>query len=845
MKRLLILLLAFVCLASSACSDVPQTDGTSGDITTDAPVITPDTTEGVPDTTDKAPDTTVPSTDTTAPATDTTVPAPDTTVPAPDTTVPAPDTTVPSTTEPIPPVDVPDAVIDNDIVIYENTFSNSDLSDFEMRGTMQVSNGVLKAVGASTASAYISYKLPDEYKGLDYLVEVDCTGFNNMGGILIGATKPNLSRVPSQFSGYVCTTAANGKTTQIMYFDYGGLGDKFAPASTPVPDGSCHMSVKVYKGALTYRITSLDGKTLYQEFRYEPGDHEKDIYNTITSTTGLFMSCGNSGSFDNFKVTVIKDDVIPTLTESAKLGDTQFKSFGVTVTDGVASGDGAMLSEKSFTGDYRVKFYVANKGISRIYFGMKDDKNGYAVELDEAEQEVTLYKISNGTFSVLNKRANIIREGFCDLIIDVHGGIASVYYDNLYQGDKAFPKFETSLDGTDGKIGIWLEGGQAKLITTGESTVTLPEATYLNPVNPGADPDMLFYEGTYYLYVYAGNDGNSIFTVYTSPDLVHFTKRNTIFTWDPITYSNVNGNTAWSPNVFYNESDGLFYLFFAAEQIGGDGSRRVYYASSDSPYGPFTHDGPLVPINPNVTEIDGHPFVGYDGKTYMSFSRYDAGGTIWFEEVIIKDGVVTAKPETATRVVIPDMPWDNDGAMRLVEGGFVWKHDGYYYLIYATGSYSRHYGEAVAISKNPLGPYEKSDINPILNWNYEVDGPGDALIIPSPDGEELYMVYHRHEEMGKLGLRQTCIDLIEFVPDPDGGPDILTVRGPSTTPQKLPSNKYRYDVNRDGVVDPEDAKLVQEKINGDTYSGYYDVDANGSLGIGDVAAILEKIGGKE
>ena len=57
----------------------------------------------------------------------------------------------------------------------------------------------------------------------------------------------------------------------------------------------------------------------------------------------------------------------------------------------------------------------------------------------------------------------------------------------------------------------------------------------------------------------------------------------------------------------------------------------------------------------------------------------------------------------------------------------------------------------------------------------------------------------------------------------------------------MPSNKYRYDVNRDGVVDIEDAKLVQEKINGTEYSGYYDVDANGSLGMGDVAAILEKI----
>ena len=58
---------------------------------------------------------------------------------------------------------------------------------------------------------------------------------------------------------------------------------------------------------------------------------------------------------------------------------------------------------------------------------------------------------------------------------------------------------------------------------------------------------------------------------------------------------------------------------------------------------------------------------------------------------------------------------------------------------------------------------------------------------------------------------------------------------------KLPSNKYRYDVNRDGKVTVEDALLVQEKVNGDAYSGYYDVDANGSLSICDVAAILEKI----
>ena len=664
---------------------------------------------------------------------------------------------------------------------------------------MRVSNGALKASGDSADTAQITYKLPDEFKKSDYMVEVDCIGFNNLGGILIGATNATLAKQPALFSGYVCTTANNGKTTQIMYFDEKGLADKFAPASTPVPDGNCHMSVKVYKGAFTFRITSLDGNTLYQEFRYEPGDAEKDIYNTLTSTTGLFISCANGGTFDNFKVTIIRDDVIPTLTDTVKMGDTEFKSVGITVTDGVASGAGAMLSETTYTGEYRIKVSVANKNISRLYFGMKDASNGYAIELDETEQEITLYNIENGVFTVLNKKSAKIREGFCDLIIDVHDGILSAYYDNLYQGDEAFPKFEHALDGLDGKIGMWIDGGQMQLASTGESTVTLAEATYSNHLIVGADPDMLFYEGTYYLYIYGGNDGNNIFYVYTSPDLVHFTKRNCIFTWDPLVYSNVNGNTAWSPNVFYNESDGLFYLFFAAKKVGSDDTRRVYYASSDSPYGPFTHDGPLVAINPSVSEeIDGHPFVGYDGKTYMSFSRYDAGGTIWFEEVVMNDGVVTAKPGTATRVVIPDREWDNDGAMRLVEGGFVWKHNGYYYLIYATGSYSRHYGEAVAVSKNPLGPYEKCEVNPILNWNYEVDGPGDALMIRSPDGEEVYMVYHRHEEVGAIGKREVCIDLVEFVPDPDGGPDILTVRGPSNTPQPMPSNKYRYDVNRDG-----------------------------------------------
>jgi|GEM_PF-595489 len=733
------------------------------------------------------------------------------------------------------------AVSAKETVIYENDFSSSDLSAFSLHGTMTVTDGALKAVGTGT-SAFLAYDLPKKYQGMDYIVEVDYLGVNNMGGLLIGATSDKLTKTPSYFSGYTCTTGNDGQKAYIAYFSETGWGGTFAPSTNPITENNLHLWVRVYKGAMTFRIYSLDQKTLFQEFRYEPGDHENDIYDTLTSTVGLRQYYADAGRFDNFKVTVLEDDMLPNMTSSVTLGNTAFKANGITVKDGVASGNGAMLSEKAFSGEYRVSLAIASRGVSRFYFGMTDTKNGYVFELNGPEKKALLLKMENGVTSVLSHKAVVIREGFCDLTLDVHDGIVSLYYDYLFQGTDAFPITEFYLDNTNGKIGLWLEGGQVQGLQVGDSVTVLPEETYLNAVNYGADPDVLYYEGTYYLYVYAGNDGSNIFRVYTSPDLVHFTERNYIFTWDSLTYSNVNGRTAWSPNVFYNESDGLFYLFFAAEQLGESTSRRVYYASSDSPFGPFKHDGPLVAIN-DVTEIDGHPFIGYDGKTYMSFSRYDMGGTIWFEEVTIKDGVVTAKPETATRVVIPNEPWDNDGALRLVEGGFVWKHNGYYYLIYATGSFSRHYGEAVAVSKNPLGPYEKMDTNPILNWNYLVDGPGDALMIPSPDGEELYMIYHRHCTPDNGGSRrETCIDLVEFVKDPDGGPDILVVRGPSTTPQKMPSHKYRFDVNRDGTITLADALAVLRAVRTlEDYSGYYDVDANGSLGMTDVAAILAKL----
>ena len=344
-----------------------------------------------------------------------------------------------------------------------------------------------------------------------------------------------------------------------------------------------------------------------------------------------------------------------------------------------------------------------------------------------------------------------------------------------------------------------------------------------------ADPDVLYYDGTYYLYNRI-TDGGNVFRVYTSPDLVHFTARNTVFTTRP----EYTAHGYMSPNVFYH--DGIFYLFYAANNAAD--SQRIYYATSDSPYGPFVGQTMLH----DVPEIGGHPFRDEDGKLYMSYVRFGGGNHIWLEEVTMKDGVVTPVAGTLTLAVSPTEDYELDGYGCISEGGVLYRHGGYYYMIYATGHYKGHYGEGYAVSENVLGPYTKYAYNDILASNTVSDGAGDGVLIPSPDGRELYMVYHRHYKPGVYSSRYTCIDKVAFVPNPEGGADILTVNGPSTTAQPMPSNAYRYDIDQSGSVTLSDAlKLLKRQSQGSAYSGRYDPNADGKESMEDVLSVLREL----
>ncbi|MBQ9133354.1 MAG: family 43 glycosylhydrolase [Clostridia bacterium] len=720
-----------------------------------------------------------------------------------------------------------------EVVVYENDFSSDDFSAFTKKGSWQVTDGML-SLGNGSGSAFLTYAIPEEYAGMNFQVDVDFFGHTSTGGILIGGTGDGLAATAPEFLGYDCFIGTNGKKAALGCYNAQGVWSGNIVASSDVVTAKdIHLSVRVVDNELTYTVTSPDGTTQYYGVTYEHGTSTKDVYDAFGGTIGLRKFYSDRGTFDNFRLTVFVDDVLPTMNEKVELDGVSFNAVGLQKSGSAVSGSGAMLTTASMQENFTAEVMLTPVGVSKLFFGMDDSGNGYAFEIHKKDETVALYQIKDGKYICLGRKNAPIGDGSYLASVSVYENVATAIFDTFSQGEDAFFTFELKLkEYTAGKFGVWLEGGKIETLSIMDSQGKTGD-TYTNPVNTGADPDVLFYDGTYYLYHRISN-GNNIFRVYTSPDLVHWLPRDIVFTHKPGEYT---ASSYMSPNVFYY--DGLFYLFYAAKNASG--SNRIFCAYSESPYGPFEHKNGQVPLH-NVPEIGGHPYLDESGKVYMSYVRFDNGNHIYLEEVTLKDGVFSAVPGTLRKVVSPTTEYENDGYGNISEGGVLYKHNGYYYMIYASGHYKGHYGEAYAIAENILGPYTKYEYNEILTYNSAINGVGDGVYVKSPDGTELYMVYHKHVSNSIVEPRQTCIDKVQFVKDPNGGPDILTVNGPSTTSQYLPSNIYRYDVNRDGKTNLLDAfYLIKRQATSPEYCGSYDVDANGRENYMDAVAIMKKI----
>jgi beta-xylosidase len=84
-----------------------------------------------------------------------------------------------------------------------------------------------------------------------------------------------------------------------------------------------------------------------------------------------------------------------------------------------------------------------------------------------------------------------------------------------------------------------------------------------------------------------------------------------------------------------------------------------------------------------------------------------------------------------TVVLANDLDWEG----HLIEGPWVTKQQGRYWLFYAGNDFcTPNYGIGVAVADHPLGPYEKRQ-EPLLKSTEAWWAPGHASVAPGVDGE--------------------------------------------------------------------------------------------------------------
>ena len=280
------------------------------------------------------------------------------------------------------------------------------------------------------------------------------------------------------------------------------------------------------------------------------------------------------------------------------------------------------------------------------------------------------------------------------------------------------------------------------------------ERTYVNPVideiGP-ADPHVVFFEGTYYLYP---TGDNVSYHVYTSTDLVHWTKGRKVF--EP------GQRNVWAPDVFQDPKDKRFYLYYTV-------NKRIGVAVTDRPDGTFED---RVTLYHNA--IDAHMF--HDDGTYYLYYVQLPGFRIHVQRM----KTPLEKRGQPVEIIRPTEPWEKTSG-HVTEGPWMLKHDGTYYLLYSgTGADSLNYAIGYATAEKPTGPFTKYAGNPIVHRTQTAFGPGHGCVVTDGAGR-LWSVYHQQKDDTRPWNRFVCIDPLWF--DDDG---VLHGKATRGTPQPAP-----------------------------------------------------------
>jgi len=317
---------------------------------------------------------------------------------------------------------------------------------------------------------------------------------------------------------------------------------------------------------------------------------------------------------------------------------------------------------------------------------------------------------------------------------------------------------------------------------TEEAATGATLATYQNPVYNQSFPDpfVLRYAGEYYAYA-TGHSGEGIFQILRSTDLVNWTPAGHAM---PLPAS--PAMHYWAPEVTYSE--GKFYLYYSQ---GNEIFMELRVAVAESPTGPFEDAG--VTLTKEDFAIDAHVFIDRDGTKWMfyatDFLDHTHIGTGTVVDKMLSWTKLAGKPRPVTRAKfdwqIYDPARQEKGGVRwhTVEGPAVIERKGIYYEMFSGGNWQNtSYGVSFAVTQDINSPDEWEQhanghtVLPVIRTSPEVMGPGHNSIVRGPNGRELYCVYHRWTDAGRV----MAIDRMDVVARR------IYVLGATNTPQPAP-----------------------------------------------------------
>jgi len=337
-----------------------------------------------------------------------------------------------------------------------------------------------------------------------------------------------------------------------------------------------------------------------------------------------------------------------------------------------------------------------------------------------------------------------------------------------------------------------------------------PKPFVPGPANPfitdkfTADPAaFLDYDGT--AYIVCGEDTlppDAIETeyyrisrwhIYSTKDMKNFKYENVLMRSEDFTYGRVN--SAWASQAIMG-LDGRYYFYGTVEDNRGNG-QVISVAVADSPTGPYKQVGkdPLVTSRMVSTDlkkshenIDPTVFIDDDGTAWLAWGQ--------------NNPCIAQLDDNMKEIIRPirflfpeDGTWKSQD--RYTEGPFLYKRNGWYYMVYASFRVSEN-AETISYSmaRSLEGPW--SDGVPITDCAPGLDGQGNSYTIHPAVFDfkgQTYLFYHNAALRltmedgsvweGATGRRSLCVDYLYFNADGTIQPvDVRNSAGLSAPPKE-------------------------------------------------------------